>query len=249
MHTVFITGASVGIGAAIARRFARDGARLVLSARRLPELQALAAELSAPTHVVALDVRDRGAVERAVASLPSDFADVSILVNNAGLALGVAPAHEASVDDWEVMVDTNCKGLMHVTRAILPGMVARDRGHVINLGSVAGTYPYPGGNVYGASKAFVANFSLGLRADLAGKRVRVTDVEPGMVAETEFSVVRLRGDEARAKSVYQGFPALTPEDVAETVWWCASLPAHVNVNRIELMSVMQSFAGFSVSRN
>jgi 3-hydroxy acid dehydrogenase/malonic semialdehyde reductase len=247
-HVVFVTGASVGIGAAVARRFARAGARLVLAARRQEKLHALAKELGVPTHVVAMDVRDRGAVERAVASLPSEFADVSILVNNAGLALGLEPAPRASLDDWETMIDTNCKGVAHVTRALLPGMVARDRGHVIMLGSVAGLYPYPGGNVYGATKAFVMNFALNLRADLVGTRVRVTDVEPGMVEGTEFSVVRMAGDEAKAKAVYRGFQPLTADDVAETIFFCAAQPPHVNVNRIELMSVQQSFAGFAVHR-
>jgi NADP-dependent 3-hydroxy acid dehydrogenase YdfG len=247
---VFITGASSGFGAAIARRFARDGARLVLAARRRDRLDALVTELAAlgaSALAVPLDVRDRGAVQRAVASLPAGFAEIDVLVNDAGGALGLEPAHEANLDDWDAMVDTNVKGLLYVTRAVLPGMVARDRGHVINLGSVAGSYPYPGGNVYGATKAFVEQFSLNLRADLAGKRIRVTNIEPGM-AETEFSLVRFKGDEARARAAYQGFPALTPDDIAESVRWVAGLPAHVNVNRLELMSVMQSFAGFSIKR-
>lgn len=247
-QVVFITGASSGIGAAVARRFAAAGARLVLAARREDRLRALAAELAVPSHVVALDVRDRAGVERAVAHLPAGFAAISILVNNAGGALGLEPAHQANLDDWEAMVDTNVKGLMYVTRAVLPGMVERDRGHVVNLGSVAGSYPYPGGNAYGGVKAFVEQFSLNLRADLAGKRVRVTNIEPGMV-ETEFSLVRFKGDEAKARAVYQGFPPLRAEDVAEAVYWTATLPEHVNVNRIELMSVMQSFAGFSVKRS
>jgi 3-hydroxy acid dehydrogenase/malonic semialdehyde reductase len=245
---VLVTGASSGIGAAVARRFAAAGARLVLVARRADRLQALAAELGTPALVVPLDVRDRAAVESALAGLPESFAAVDVLVNGAGGALGLEAAPEADLDDWEAMVDTNCKGLMYVTRALLPGMVARDHGHVINLGSVAGSYPYPGGNVYGAAKAFVEQLSLNLRADLAGKRVRVTNIEPGMV-ETEFSLVRFKGDEARARAVYQGFPPLRAEDVAEAVLWCAQLPAHVNVNRLELMSVMQSFAGFSVKRS
>jgi 3-hydroxy acid dehydrogenase / malonic semialdehyde reductase len=244
---VLITGASSGFGAAIARRFAAGGARLVLAARRVDRLEALAAELSVPTLVVPLDVRDRAAVERAVSDLPAEFAALTVLVNSAGGAFGLEPAPEANLDDWDAMVDTNCKGLMYVTRAVLPGMVARDHGHVINLGSVAGSYPYPGGNVYGATKAFVEQLTLNLRADLAGKRVRVTSIEPGM-AETEFSLVRFKGDEARARAVYQGFPPLSADDVAEAVLWCATLPEHVNVNRLELMSVMQSFAGFSVKR-
>jgi NADP-dependent 3-hydroxy acid dehydrogenase YdfG len=246
-HVVFITGASSGFGAAIAQRFAAVGARLVLAARRLDRLEALAAELGVPAHLLRLDVRDRAAVERAVAQLPADFADVTVLVNNAGGALGLEPAHEANVDDWEVMVDTNIKGLLYITRALLPGMVARDRGHIINLGSVAGSYPYAGGNVYGGTKAFVEQFSLNLRADLAGRRIRVTNIEPGM-AETEFSLVRFKGDEEKAKDAYRGFPALKADDVALAVLFCATLPEHVNVNRLELMSVMQSFAGFSIKR-
>jgi 3-hydroxy acid dehydrogenase/malonic semialdehyde reductase len=186
-------------------------------------------------------------VNDAIASLPAELAAVDLLVNCAGGAMGMGPLQTGDVEDWEWMIDTNLKGLLYVTRAILPGMVARDRGHVINLGSVAGTYPYPGGNVYGGAKAFVRQLSLGLRADLAGSRVRVTDIEPGM-AETEFSVVRFKGDEEKAKAVYDGFPALTADDVAEAVVWCASLPWHVNVNTLELMSVKQSFAGFSVAR-
>lgn len=247
-HVVFITGASSGIGAAAARRFAKDGARLVLAARRTDRLEALARELAVPAHVVTLDVRDRAAVEAAVGALPEAFAPVTVLVNSAGGALGLEPAPSADLDDWDAMVDANCKGLMYVTRALLPGMVARDRGHIINLGSVAGTYPYPGGNVYGATKAFVEQLSLNLRADLAGKRVRVTNIEPGAV-ETEFSLVRFKGDAEKASAVYKGFPPLTADDVAEAVHWCASLPPHVNVNRLELMSVMQSFAGFAIKRD
>jgi NADP-dependent 3-hydroxy acid dehydrogenase YdfG len=244
---VLVTGASSGFGAAIARRFSAAGARVVLAARRQDRLEALAGELPSPAHVVALDVQDRAAVARAIAELPPEFAAITVLVNSAGGAFGLEPAQEANLDDWDRMIDTNCKGLAYVTRAVLPGMVLRDCGHVINLGSVAGTYPYPGGNVYGASKAFVEQFSLNLRADLAGKRVRVTNIEPGM-AETEFSLVRFKGDADRARALYQGFPPLSAEDVAEAVFWCASLPSHVNVNRLELMSVMQSFAGFSVKR-
>lgn len=245
---VFITGASSGFGAAIARRFASIGARLVLAARRHDRLEALAKELGVPTHVIDLDVQDRAAVEAAIAALPADFAEIDVLVNNAGGAHGLDPAEKADVADWETMIDTNVKGLLYVTRAILPGMVRRDRGHIVNIGSVAGTYPYPGGNVYGATKAFTSQLSLNLRADLAGKRIRVTSIEPGM-AETEFSLVRFKGDESKASAAYQGFPALSADDVAESVFWCATLPAHVNVNRLELMSVMQSFAGFSIKRS
>jgi len=246
--TILVTGASSGIGAAIARRFSEGGARLVLCARRLDRLRTLASELKSPVHVFELDVRDRKAVHDAIAALPADFSEIDVLVNNAGLALGLAPADRADLDDWDEMIDANCKGLVYVTRAVLPGMVARDRGHIVNIGSVAATYPYPGGNVYGASKAFVKQFSLDLRADLSGKRIRVTDIEPGMVAETEFSLVRFKGDAAKSSEVYRGFEALRGDDIAETVHWCTTLPAHVNVNRLEVMSVMQSFAGFSVSR-
>ena len=244
---VFITGASSGFGMAAARRFAKLGRRVVLCARRGDRLAALAQELGEGALPLTLDVTDREAVERAVSGLPADFSAIDVLLNNAGGALGMQPAHEADLNDWEAMVDTNIKGVLYVTRAVLPGMVARDRGHIINLGSVAGTYPYPGGNVYGASKAFVEQFSLNLRADLAGRRIRVTNIEPGM-AETEFSLARFKGDEERAKATYKGFTPLSAEDVAETIVWCATLPEHVNVNRLELMAVMQSFAGFTVKR-
>jgi 3-hydroxy acid dehydrogenase / malonic semialdehyde reductase len=244
---VFITGASAGIGAAVARRFASIGSHLILAARRVDRLGALVTELGVPAHLLELDVRDRSAVERAIADLPAAFADVTVLVNNAGGALGLEPFHEAHVEDWETMVDTNIKGVLYITRALLPGMTRRDRGHIINVGSVAGTYPYPGGNVYGATKAFVEQLSLNLRADLAGRRVRVTNIEPGMV-ETEFSLVRFKGDEEKANAVYKGFPPLRAEDVAEAIFWCATLPEHVNINRLEMMSVMQSFAGFSIKR-
>lgn len=245
-RTVLVTGASSGIGAATARRFAKQGDRVILAARRTDRLDALSHEIGA-AHSMSLDVSDRAAVERAIADLPPECAAIDVLVNNAGLALGLAPAHEASLEDWEQMVDVNVKGLLYVTRAVLPGMVARDRGHVINLGSVAGSYPYPGGNAYGGTKAFVKQFSLNLRADLFGRRIRVTDIEPGMV-ETEFSLVRFHGDEERAAKVYQGVEVLSPDDVAESIFWCASQPAHVNVNRLELMPTMQSFSPFAVKR-
>jgi 3-hydroxy acid dehydrogenase/malonic semialdehyde reductase len=246
--TALVTGASSGFGAAIVRRFASSGARVVACARRGDRLSALAAELGDRVLAIELDVRDREAVERAVGDLPAAFAAIDVLANNAGLAKGLEPAQRANLDDWDQMVDTNCKGLVYVTRAVLPGMVARGRGHVINIGSVAGSYPYPGGNVYGASKAFVHQFSLNLRSDLHGTGVRVTSVEPGLSGGTEFSTVRFNGDEERARAVYTGVDPLSADDVAESVHWVASLPAHVNVNRLELMAVAQSFAPFQIHR-
>ena len=247
---VLVTGATSGFGAEIARRFARAGHRVVISGRRLDRLQALRTELGDERlFVLPLDVRDSAAVARAIAGLPPDLAAIDLLVNNAGLARGLEPAQEASLDDWNEMVDTNVKGLMTMTRAVLPGMVARNRGHVVNVGSTAASWPYVGANVYGATKAFVHQFSLNLRSDLAGTRVRVTVVEPGMVSGTEFSNVRFHGDDARAAKVYEGADPLTPADIAGTVFWAATLPERVNINLIELMPVSQSFAGYSVSRH
>ena len=246
--TVFVTGASAGFGEAIARRFAADGARVVISARRAGRIADLATELGGGVLPVTLNVRDREAVAALVAGLPPEFAEIDVLVNNAGLALGLEPAYKADLDDWDAMVDTNCKGVTYCTRAILPGMVERRRGHVINLGSIAGTYPYPGGNVYGATKAFVHQFSLDLRSDLHGTGVRVTSVEPGLSGGTEFSVVRFGGDQARAGQVYHGVHPLEAGDVAEAVYWAASLPPHVNINVIEMMPVAQSFGPLAVAR-
>ena len=246
--TVLVTGASAGFGASIARRFAADGDRVVVTARRADRITDLAKELGDSVLPVTFDVRDRAAVAAAVAGLPAEFAEIDVLVNNAGLALGLEPAQNADLDQWDQMVDTNCKGLTYCTRAILPGMVARRRGHVINLGSIAGTYPYPGGNVYGATKAFVHQFSLNLRSDLHGTGVRVTSVEPGLSGGTEFSVVRFDGDQSKADQVYQGVEPLGPDDVAEAVHWTASLPAHVNINVVEMMPVAQSFGPLPVAR-
>jgi 3-hydroxy acid dehydrogenase/malonic semialdehyde reductase len=246
---VLVTGATAGFGAAIARRFARAGHRIIALGRRADRLAALKDELGEAVAVaLPLDVRDRGAVERAVAGLPPELAAIDLLVNNAGLARGLEPAQRADLDDWEEMVDTNVKGLMTMTRAVLPGMVARDRGHVVNLGSTAASWPYLGANVYGATKAFVHQFSLNLRADLLGTQVRVTVVHPGMVGGTEFSNVRFHGDDARAATVYADAEPLQADDVAETVFWVATLPARVNINSVELMPVGQSFAGLSVAR-
>jgi 3-hydroxy acid dehydrogenase / malonic semialdehyde reductase len=245
---VFVTGATAGFGSAIARRFASDGHRIVAAGRRRERLEALRKEIGESLLPLELDVRNRTAVLNAFESLPADFSAVDVLVNNAGLALGLEGAQSANLDEWDAMVDTNVKGLMYCTRAALPGMVARNRGHVVNIGSVAAMYPYPGGNVYGASKAFVHQFSLNLRADLLGTAVRVTDVQPGMCAGTEFSQVRFKGDAARAAKVYEGVHALSADDVADTVHWVATRPAHMNVNVIEVMPVAQAFNLFKYDR-
>jgi 3-hydroxy acid dehydrogenase / malonic semialdehyde reductase len=245
--TALVTGASAGIGEACATVLAQAGARLVLAGRRRDRLEALAAKLPTPSHVIELDVRARGEVEAALSALPAPFGEVDILINNAGLGLGMEPAHAASLDDWDTMIDTNCKGLIYVTRALLPGMVQRNRGHVVNLGSVAATYPYPGGNVYGATKAFVHQFSQNLKADLVGTRVRVTDVQPGMV-ETDFSIVRFRGDAERARKVYEGMTPLSAADIADIVLFCVTRPAHVNLNVVEVMPADQGFGPFNVKR-
>jgi 3-hydroxy acid dehydrogenase / malonic semialdehyde reductase len=245
---VLVTGASSGIGEAIARRYAAAGIKVVATARRGDRLSALVDEFGEDLIFVSvLDVRDRVAIEQLPASLPAEFAEVDVLVNNAGLALGLEPAHEADLDQWEQMIETNCTGLVYMTRALLPGMVERGRGHLVNLGSIAGTYPYPGGNVYGATKAFVHQFSLNLRADLHGTGVRVTCIEPGMIGGTEFSEVRF-GDAERAASLYADTQPLGPEDIASAVEWVTAQPEHVNVNTIELMPVVQSFGALPVDR-
>jgi 3-hydroxy acid dehydrogenase/malonic semialdehyde reductase len=254
MHThlagkvALVTGATAGFGEACAEAFVRAGVLVIAAGRRKERLEALAARLGKDKiHPLVLDVQDRAAVERAVARLPPALSAVEILVNNAGLALGLEPAHRASLDEWETMIATNCRGLVTMTRAVLPGMVERNRGHVVNVGSVAGSYPYPGGNVYGATKAFVHQFTLNLRADLLGTGVRATAIEPGM-AETEFSLVRFQGDAAKAAKVYDGVKPLSPQDVAEAILWSVSLPAHVNVNVIELMPTQQAFSPFAIHR-
>ena len=247
--TILITGATAGFGQAMARRFAAEGWNLVITGRRTQRLEELKAALApAEVHTLTFDVRDREACEQAIKTLPGDFAKIDVLVNNAGLALGLEPAQACDLDDWETMIDTNIKGLTYMTRAVLPGMVERDTGHVVNLGSVAGTYPYPGGNCYGGTKAFVNHFSKNLRADLLGTKVRVTNIEPGL-CETEFSVVRFKGDKAAADKVYEGTQPITPEDIAECVFWTTNLPAHVNINALEVMPVQQAFSPFAISRD
>jgi len=241
--TILITGATSGFGAACARRFAMGGWQLVLTGRRAERLEKLRTELGgAVIRTLAFDVRDREAVTAQLADL-----DVDVLLNNAGLALGLEPAWATNPDDWETMVDTNIKGVMYCTRAILPGMVARNRGHVINISSTAAHWPYPGGNVYGASKAFVEQFTRNLRADLLGTPVRATCIAPGM-AETEFSNVRFKGDDARAGKVYAGAEPLSAGDIAEIVWFVTNLPGHVNINALEVMCIDQSWGHLAVHR-
>ncbi|MEQ9891826.1 bifunctional NADP-dependent 3-hydroxy acid dehydrogenase/3-hydroxypropionate dehydrogenase YdfG [Pectobacterium aroidearum] len=245
---IFVTGATAGFGESITRKFISAGHKVIATGRRQERLDALKAELGDALYTLKLDVRDRQAIEQAVAVLPAEWRAIDVLVNNAGLALGLEPAHKASVDDWENMIDTNNKGLVFMTRALLPAMVERNIGHVINIGSTAGNWPYAGGNVYGASKAFVQQFSLGLRADLSGTRIRVTNIEPGLVGGTEFSAVRFKGNDEKVSKTYDNTTPLTAEDVSEAVFWVATLPAHVNINTLEMMPVSQSFAGLSVHR-
>jgi 3-hydroxy acid dehydrogenase/malonic semialdehyde reductase len=247
-RTALVTGATAGFGAAITHRLVRDGWRVVATGRRQERLDELSAELGESVFTLRLDVTDAQAVAALPASLPAEWRDIDALVNNAGLALGLDPAQSAAIEDWDRMVATNVTGLIHVTRALLPGMVTRDSGHVVNLGSIAATYPYPGGHVYGATKAFVKQFSLNLKADLVGTGVRVTDIEPGLCGGTEFSAVRFGGDTARAASVYQGTTPLTAEDIAEAVAWVLHLPAHVNINRIEMMPTCQASGPLTIKR-
>ena len=243
-----VTGASSGFGESISRQLVQAGYRVIGTGRRGERLAALADELGAQFLPLVFDVQDKAATRAAIDGLPAEWREVDLLVNNAGLALGLEPAHKADLEDWEQMIATNISGLTLLTRLLLPGMVARNRGHVINIGSIAGTYPYPGGNVYGATKAFVKQFSLNLRADLAGTAIRVTNVEPGLCGGTEFSNVRFHGDDAKAASVYQGVQAIQPQDIANTVLWVSQQPAHVNINSIEIMPVAQTFGPLNISR-
>ncbi len=246
MKTAIVTGATSGIGEAAVRAFAGAGWRVIGTGRRADRLDALAGEIGRDTlHTIAFDIRDEAAREKAVSELPAGFRDIDLLINNAGLALGTSPAQEAKLDDWTTMIDTNVVALVAMTRLLLPGLVSR-KGAIINLSSVAATYPYAGGNVYGATKAFARQFSLGLRSDLAGTGVRVTSIEPGMV-ETEFTTVRT-GDRAASDKLYAGADPMTGEDIANTMLWVATLPPHLNINTLELMPVSQSFAGFQVAR-
>ena len=246
--TAFITGATSGFGRATVERFVAAGWRVVACGRRAERLQALVDALGADkVHAAAFDIRDELAMQSAITALPAGFRDIDLLVNNAGLALGTRPAQESSLDDWRTMVETNILALVTMTRALLPTLIER-KGAIVNVSSTAANYPYTGGNVYGGTKAFVSQFSLNLRADLHGTGVRVTALEPGM-AETEFTLVRTHGDQAASDALYAGARPMTPTDIAETIFWIASLPPHLNVNRLEMMPASQSFAGFQVARS
>ncbi|KOC90827.1 bifunctional NADP-dependent 3-hydroxy acid dehydrogenase/3-hydroxypropionate dehydrogenase YdfG [Winslowiella iniecta] len=245
---ILVTGATAGFGQSITRRFIADGHKVIATGRRSDRLQSLQDELGDNLYTLQFDVRNRAAIDEALASLPTQWRDIDVLVNNAGLALGIEPAHKANIDDWENMIDTNNKGLVYMTRAVLPAMVERNIGHIINIGSIAGSWPYAGGNVYGATKAFVRQFSLNLRTDLHGTALRVTDIEPGLVGGTEFSNVRFKGDDEKADKVYDGTTALTAEDVTEAVYWVATLPKHVNINTLEMMPVSQTLAGLKIHK-
>jgi 3-hydroxy acid dehydrogenase/malonic semialdehyde reductase len=245
---VLITGATSGFGAEMARKFAANGHKVIATGRRKDRLDALAAELGSALLPVAMDVSDKASIMNGIAALPAEWTEIDVLINNAGLALGIQPAQKASLEEWETMIATNCTGLVTMTHTLLPDMVARGRGTIINIGSVAGAYPYPGGNVYGATKAFVDQFTMNLRADLIGTGVRATNIAPGLCGGTEFSNVRLKDDAAAAK-VYEGTVPLTSEDIAETAYWIATLPEHVNINYIEMMPTCQGFAGFNIKRN
>ena len=244
--TALITGATSGFGRATAQRFAAEGWNVIATGRRADRLQALHDSLGECVHTLAFDMRDGDAMQAALATLPDDFRNVDLLVNNAGLALGTAPAQGADLDQWRQMIDTNITSLVTLTHALLPGLIER-RGAIVNISSIAATYPYTGGNVYGATKAFVSQFSLGLRSDLHGTGVRVTSIEPGL-AETEFTLVRTSGNQSASDQLYAGAQPITDADIADTIWWVANLPPHLNINRLEVMPVSQSFAGFQIHR-
>ena len=244
-----VTGASSGIGKSIAKSLAENNIRLILVARRQDKLEQLQRKLQTPSHVIACDITDKNKIKAELNNLPAEFANIDILINCAGLALGLEDAQETDWQDWETMLNVNCMALSHITHTLLPGMVERDCGHIVNIGSTAGTYPSPGGNVYGATKAFVEQFSISLKADLLGTAVRTTHIAPAMVGESEFSQVRFKGDEEKAPKVYEGLKPLTPSDVAESVRWVLSQPAHVNINRMEMMPVCQAPSHLATWRN
>ncbi|MCX8573939.1 MULTISPECIES: SDR family oxidoreductase [unclassified Gilliamella] len=246
MNIALVTGASSGFGQATCRKLIADGYKVIGTARREDKLKSLASELGCNFLPLVLDVTKNDAVESLLLQLPKEFQPIDILINNAGLALGMEPAYQANYDDWETMIETNIIGLVHLTHQILPGMVERNFGYIINLGSVAGSYAYKGGNVYGASKAFVKQFSANLRTDLLGKKIRVTNIEPGLCGGTEFSNVRFHGNNEQAAAVYKGVDYITPDDIANTISWLVNTPPHFNVTSIEIMPVAQAQAGLSV---
>lgn len=248
VQTVMITGASSGFGLAMAQLFIEKGYRVIGVARRQARLENMQARLGELFYPLVMDMSDTSSIDQGLSSLPEDWRQIDILVNNAGLALGLDKAYEADFADWQTMIMTNILGLTYLTRQLLPQMVERRSGHIINMGSTAGTYPYPGGNVYGATKAYVKQFSLELRADLAGTKVRVTNIEPGLCGGTEFSNIRFKGDNGRAEKLYEGANSIQPEDIANTVLWVVEQPAHVNINRIEIMPTSQSFGPQPVDR-
>ncbi|MDO7253004.1 SDR family oxidoreductase [Helicobacter cappadocius] len=246
---IFITGASAGFGEAISKRFIKEGHKVIALARREEKLQKLQNELGENYQFIACDVNNVEKIKNDLKNLPEGFRNIDVLINNAGLALGLESADKANIEDWEMMINTNITALIKLTHLLLPKMVERKKGHIINIGSIAGSYPYPGGNVYGGTKAFVKQFSLNLRADLYDKNIRVTNIEPGLCGGSEFSIVRFRGDKTKAKQVYENTTPLLPEDVAEAVFWCTSLPNHVNINRIELMPTTQAPAALNVAKS
>ena len=246
-RTVLITGATSGFGAAAVKRFANAGWKVIATGRRAERLRPLVEEFGADTvHTAAFDIRDEVALEQMLADLPDGFRDIDVLINNAGLALGTSAAQNASLQDWRTMIDTNITALVTLTHRLLPTLVER-KGVIINMSSVAASYPYPGGNTYGGTKAFVKQFSLGLRSDLHGSGVRVTSIEPGM-AETEFTLVRTHGDQAASDRMYGDATPMTADDIAEQLFYIATLPPHLNINRLEIMPVTQSFSPFQVDR-
>lgn len=245
---IFITGATAGFGQAMARRFVKEGHTVIATGRRQDRLNALQAELGAHLHPVVMDVRDKKAVKEAILNLPESLKNIDVLINNAGLAIGTNAIQNSSIEDWETMIETNINGLLYTTHYVLETMMKNRNGHIVNLGSVAGEFPYPGGNIYGATKSFVHQLSLNMRADLISNNIRVTNIEPGM-CETEFSMVRFNGDKKKADAVYQGMTPLTADDIAETVYWAISRPKHVNINVISLMPTEQAFGPLAVSRS
>ena len=245
---VLITGATSGFGMSCAKLFSKKGYKTILIGRRKDRLTKLSKKLGVKRNLpIQLDVRDKKNVFQTIEDLPNDFRKITILINNAGLAWGLEPAHKVDIKKWETMIDTNCKGLVYITRAVLPGLIKRNKGHIVNIGSVAGSYPYEGGNVYGGTKAFVKQFSLGLKSDLLGTKVKITNIEPGM-ADTEFSLVRFSGNKKKANDVYKKMTPLNGKDIAETILWSVNRPSHVNINRIEIMPLQQGFNFFAISR-